>query len=334
MRRRDFIRAISVSMIAGAVDATLRPGQALAETSFKRPLIVCLVGGSKAAAVRFFGGLPQGMRELGYVEGRDYGFEVRYAEGDLSRIPRLTEELIRLKPDVFVSGTMAGVIAAKKLTNTIPIVSVVLTDPVGFGLAASHARPGGNVTGVLMTVEDLPTKLLTLTRELLPDARKIGLLVNPTNPTQPILRGSVEAAAAALGDELVAVEVSSRDDLHAAFARFTREGAKIVVLPNDVMVLNERKRIALFAIAERLPTIFGVRENVEDGGLMSYGTDLDESWHRIATFVDKILKGTKPGDLPMEFPTKLQLVINLATAQALGLVIPPTLLARADEVIE
>ena len=334
MRRRDFIRAITVPVIAGAVDTTLRPGHAFAETSFKRPLIACLVGGSKAAAERYFGGFPRGMRELGYVEGRDYGFEVHYAEGDFSRIPRLTEGLIRLKPDVFVSGTMAGVIAAKKLTNTIPIVSVVLTDPVGFGLAASHARPGGNVTGVLLTVEDLPTKLLTLTRELLPDARKIGLLVNPTNPTQPILRGSVEAAAAALGDELVAVEVSSRDDLHAAFQRFTREGAKIVVLPVDVMVLNERKRIALFAIAERLPTIFGVRENVEDGGLMSYGTDLDENWHRIATFVDKILKGTKPGDLPMEFPTKLQLVINLATAQALGLVIPPTLLARADEVIE
>jgi len=274
------------------------------------------------------------MRELGYVEGRDYGFEVHYAEGDLSRIPRLTEGLIRLKPDVFVSGTMAGVIAAKKLTNTIPIVSAVLTDPVGFGLAASHARPGGNVTGVLLTVEDLPTKLLTLTRELLPDARKIGLLVNPTNPTQPILRGSVEAAAAALGDELVAVEVSSRDDLHAAFQRFTREGAKIVVLPQDAMFLNERKRIALFAMAERLPTIFGWRENVEDGGLMSYGTDLSENWHRIATFVDKILKGTKPGDLPMEFPTKLQLLINLATAQALGLAIPPTVLARADEVIE
>jgi putative ABC transport system substrate-binding protein len=148
---------------------------------------------------------------------------------------------------------------------------------VGFGLAASHARPGGNVTGVLLTVEDLPTKLLTLTRELLPDARKIGLLVNPTNPTQPILRGSVEAAAAALGDELVAVEVRSRDDLHAAFQRFTREGAKIVVLPQDAMFLNERKRIALFAIAERLPTIFGNRENVEDGGLMSYRTDLDEN---------------------------------------------------------
>jgi ABC-type uncharacterized transport system substrate-binding protein len=334
MRRRDFIRVIIVSVITGAVDATLRPGHAFAETSFKRPLIACLVGGSRAATERFFGGLAQGMRELGYVEGHNYGFEVRYAEGDVGRIPQLTEELIRLKPDVFVSGTMAGVVAAKKLTDTIPIVSQVLTDPVGFGLAASHARPGGNVTGVLLTVEDLPTKLLALVRELLPDAHKIGLLVNPTNPVQSFFRGSLEPAAGVLGDELIVIEVGSRDDLHPAFQRFTREGAKIVMLPPDLMFLNERKRIALFAMAERLPTIFGWRENVEDGGLMSYGTDLSENWRRIATFVDKILKGTKPGDLPLEFQTKLQLVINLATAQALGLVIPPTILARADEVIE
>jgi len=335
MRRRDFIRAIIVSVITGAVDATLRPGRAFAETSSKRPLIACLVGGSRAATERFFGGLAQGMRELGYVEGHNYGFEVRYAEGDVGRIPQLTEELIRLKPNVFVSGTMAGVVAAKKLTDTIPIVSQVLTDPVGFGLAASHARPGGNVAGVLLTVEDLPTKLLALARELLPpDAHKIGLLVNPTNPVQSFFRGSLEPAAGALGDELIVIEVGSRDDLHPAFQRFTREGARILMLPPDLMFLNERKRIALFAMAERLPTIFGWRENVEDGGLMSYGTDLSENWRRIATFVDKILKGTKPGDLPLEFPTKLQLVINLATAQALGLVIPPTILARADEVIE
>ena len=186
----------------------------------------------------------------------------------------------------------------------------------------------------MLTVEDLPNKLLTLAHELLPGARKIGLLVNPTNPIQLRFRGSLETAAATLGDELIVNEVRSRDDLHPAFQRFARDGAKIVVLPQDAMFLNERKRIALFAIAERLPTIFGFHENVDDGGLMSYGTDLRENWHRVATFIDKILKGTKPGDLPMEFPTKLQLVINLATAQALGLVIPPTVLARADEVIE
>jgi len=334
MRRRDFITAIARSVIALSADATVRPGYVLAETSFKRPLIACLVGGSKASSGRFVGIFAQGMRDLGYLEGRDYGFEVRYAEGDVSRIPPLVEELIRLNPDVFVSGTTGGVIAAKKLTDTIPIVSEALTDPVGFGLAASYARPGGNVTGVLVTVEDLPTKLLTLARELLPKARKIGLLLNSTNPTQPLFRSSLEPAAAALGEELIVIEVGSRDDLYPAFQRFARDGAEVLVLSYDPMFLSERKRIALFAIAERLPTIFGFRDNVEDGGLMSYGTDLSETWRRIATFVDKILKGTKPGDLPMEFPTRLQLLINLATAQALGLVIPPTVLARADEVIE
>ena len=160
-----------------------------------------------------------------------------------------------------------GVIAAKKLTDTIPIVSEVLTDPVGFGVAASQARPGGNVTGVLLTVEDLPNKLLTLAHELLPSPRKIGLLVNSTNPM-----GSLGAAATALGDELIVIEVSSRDDLHSAFQRFAHDGTKILVLPQDAMFLNERKRIAL--LAERLPTIFGFHENVEDGGLISYGTDL------------------------------------------------------------
>ena len=274
------------------------------------------------------------MRELGYVEGHDYGFEVRYAEGNASRIPLLIEELVGLKPDIIVSGTMAGVIAAKKLTDTIPIVSVVLTNPIEFGVAASYARPGGNVTGVLLTVEDLPTKLLGLALEVVPGANKIGLLDHSDNPTQPVFRRSLDAAVSALGIELNISKIVSPDDLHTALQRLARERVKAVLVLSDFMFLNERKRIALFAVAERLPTMFGFRESVEDGGLMSYGTDLRESWRRMAAFVDKILKGTKPGDLPIEFPTKLELVINLLTAKALELTIPPTLLARADEVIE
>jgi putative ABC transport system substrate-binding protein len=283
---------------------------------------------------RYFGGFSQGMRELGYVEGRDYEFEVRYANGNVSRVPLQIEELVRLKPDIIVSGTMAGVIAAKKLTDIIPIVAEGLTDPIGFGVAASHARPGGNVTGVLLTVEDLPTKLLALALEMVPGANKIGLLVNPSNPIQPVFQHSLEVAAKALSVELVASEVRSPDELHASIHRLARERVRLVVTLQDLMFLNERKRIALFAMAERLPTMFGYRENVEDGGLMSYGTDLRESYRRTATFVDKILKGAKPGDLPIEFPTKLELLINLTTAKALGIEIPPNLLARADEVIE
>jgi putative ABC transport system substrate-binding protein len=242
--------------------------------------------------------------------------------------------LVRLKPDIIASGTTVGTIAAKKLTDTIPIVSPDMTDPIGFGLAASHARPGGNVTGVLLTVEDLPTKLLGLALEMVPGANRIGLLFNPSNPIQPLFRSRLEVAAKALGVDFVASEASIPDDLHATIQRLARERVKMVLVPQDTMFLNERKRIPLFAMAERLPTMFGFRENVEDGGLMSYGTDLRESWRRTATFVDKILKGAKPGDLPIEFPTKLELLINMTAAKALGLAIPETFLLRADEVIE
>jgi len=327
--RREFI-----ALLGSAASVALCLPKAIAQAPFKRPLVACVAGGSKQGADRFFGGFLQGMRELGYAEGRDYGLEVRYADGDVHRIPLLTEEVFRLRPDVLVQGTMGGVIAARKLTDSIPIVSEVLTDPVGFGVAASHARPGGNVTGVLVTVEDLPTKLLALATETIPGVDKIGLLVNSDNPIQPLFRRSLEGPARVLGVELVAAEAASRDDLQPALKHLARDGAKIVLALQDTMFLNERKRIALFATAERLPTVFGFRENVDDGGLMSYGTDLRESWRRIATFVDKILKGAKPGDLPIEFPTKVQLVINLTAAKALGLEIPPTLLARADEVIE
>ena len=327
MRRREFI-----ALLGGAVAS--RPLPAFAQSPSKRPLIAAQIGGSKTVVDRYFSGFSQGMRELGYVEGQDYGFEVRYADGNASRIPLQMEELVRLKPEIILSGTMAGVIAAKKLTDTIPIVSEVLTNPIEFDVAASYARPGGTVTGVMLTVEDLPTKLLALALEVIPGAKKIGLLVHSDNPTQPALQRSLGVAVNALGVELNVKEIVSPDDLHAAFQRLAREQVKIVLMLQDFLFVNERKRIALFAMAERLPTMFAFRENVEDGGLMSYGTDLRESLRRTAAFVDKILKGTKPGDLPIEFPTKLDLVINLITAKALDLEIPPTLLARADEVIE
>src|SRR5260370_19453254 len=325
--RREFI-----ATLGGAAAAW--PLAARAQQPGKRPLIVCLIGGSKAGTDRFFGGFLQGMRELAYVEGRDYGLEVRYAEGDFTRIPQQAEELVGLKPDVIVSGTMAGLMAAKKLTDTIPIVSQSLIDPVGFGVAASHSRPGGNVTGLLLTVEDLPSKQLALAVEMVPSANKVGVLINVNNPNNPPQLRNVEAAAAALRVDLVPLTIGVPDDLDAAFQYLAREGVKILLVLTDAMFLNERKRIALFAMAARLPTMFAFRENVEDGGLMSYGVDLSDGWRRTAAFVDKILKGAKPGDLPIEFATKLRLLINLMAAKALGLEIPPTLLARADEVIE
>ena len=203
------------------------------------------------------------------------------------------EELVRLKPDIIVSGTMAGVITAKKLTDTTRIVSEMLADPIEFGLAVSYARPGGNVTGVLLTVEDLPTKLLALALEVVPRANKIGLLVHSDNPIQPVFQRSVEVAANALGIELTVLEIVSPDDLHTAFQHLAHEHVKMVLILQDFMFLNGRKRIALFAMAERLPTMFGFRDNAEDGGLMSYGTDLRESFRRTAAFVDKILALTR-----------------------------------------
>jgi putative ABC transport system substrate-binding protein len=327
MKRRQFI-----TLLAGTAAAW--PFAAPAQTPGKRPLIVCLVGGSKAGSERFLGEFSQGMRELGYVEGRDYGFEVRYAEGDITRIPQQAEDLVGLKPDIIVSGTMAGLMATKKLTDTTPIVSLTLIDPVGFGVAARHSRPGGNVTGVLLTVEDLPSKQLALAVEMVPSANKVGVLINVNNPNNPPQLRNVEVAAATLRVELVPLTIGMPDELHAAFQHLARDGVKIVLVPTDAMFLTERKRIALFAMAARLPTMFGSRENVEDGGLMSYGVDVRDSWRRTASFVDKILKGAKPGDLPVEFPTKLRLLINLTAAKALGLEVPPTVLARADEVIE
>ena len=327
MRRRDFI-----GLLGGAVAS--RPLAAFAQGSSTRPLIVISVGGSKARTGWYFGGFLQGMRELGYAEGVDYGLEVRYADGRFDSIPAQMDELVRLKPDIIVSGTTAAALAAKKLTNTVPIVSVTLVDPIGFGMAASQARPGGNVTGVMLMVEDLPTKLLELALEAVPGANSIGLLVNPTNPIHPGLQRSSEVAARAHGVELVGSEAGTLDDLYAALQRLARGRVKIVLILQDTMFLNERKRIALFAMAQRLPTIFGFREGVEEGALISYGVNLRESWRRAASFVDKILRGAKPGDLPIEFPTKLELLINLITARALELTIPPTLLTRADEVIE
>ena len=326
IKRREFI-----ALVGGS--ATAWPLAGFAQT-LARPVVGCLVAGSKAGTERVFDGFMQGMRDLGYVEGQNWTLEVRYADGDQARAQSLAEELVRIKPDVLVSGAMAGVVALKKFTDTIPIVSPILVDPVGFGFVRSHARPGGNVTGVLLTVEDLPSKQLALAGEMVPNARKVGLLVNPGNPTHDAQRPNVEAAAAALGIELVTLQARMPDDLHAAFDKLTRERVAMVLAFPDGMFLNERKRIALLAMAARLPSMFGLRQNVEDGGLMSYGVELRESWRRTAAFVDKILKGTKPGDLPVEFPTKLELVINLTAAKVLGLEVPATLLARADEVIE
>ena len=279
-------------------------------------------------------GFALGMRELGYLEGRDYGFLDRYADGDASRLPSLAEELVRLKPDVIVATTTPGAVAAKQATATIPIVGVNLTDPFGFGLVTSEAHPGTNVTGVLFRLEGMAGKQVEIALDLMPGMSKAGVLVDVDNPSNAVQLREVEAATGKSGVSALPVDVHTVDKIGAAIQTFVRERASVVIVLAAARFLDVRRRIASFALASRLPTVFNFREEVEDGGLISYGIELRQNFRRAAYFVDRILKGAKPNDLPIEFPTKVELVVNVTTAEAIGLTIPPTLLARADEVIE
>jgi putative ABC transport system substrate-binding protein len=274
------------------------------------------------------------MQDFGYVEGRDYEVENRYADSDASRLPLLAEELVRLKPDVIVASTTNGALATKQATASIPIVGVNLTNPVGFGLIVSEAHPGTNVTGILFRLEGLTAKQVEIALDLMPGASNMGILVDVDNPANMLQRREVESAAGKLGVSITAADVRTVEEAGAAIQTLVRERASIVVVLASAMLLNARRQIASFALASRLPTVFNFREHVEDGGLISYGIDLRQNYRRGAYFVDRILKGEKPGELPIEFPTKVELVVNATTAKAIGLTIPPTLLARADEVIE
>jgi putative tryptophan/tyrosine transport system substrate-binding protein len=327
MRRREFI-----TLLGGAAAAW--PCADVAQVSTRRQLVAFLSGQSSASASHYVTAFAQRMQELGYVAGRDVDIVYRYADGDVGRGTVLVSELIRLKPDVMVASNTQVAVAMRQATGTIPIVVGTVTDPIAFGLVASHARPGGNVTGILSTLDTLPEKQLALAAEAVRGTVKIGILVNPAFQANAIHRQGAEGAAAALAIKLIPVEVTLPNDLDAAFQSMEHERVGSVLVLQDPMFLNQRQRIATLAIATRLPTMFGFRQHVEAGGLMSYGIDLGASFRRAADYVDKILKGANPGDLPVELPTKFEFVINLKTAKALGLEIPPTLLARADEVIE
>jgi putative ABC transport system substrate-binding protein len=327
VKRRDFI-----TLLGGAAAAW--PRAARAQVSTRRPLVAVLHGQSSAAASHYERALAQRMQELGYVAGRDVDIVWRYADGDLTRGPALADELVRLKPDVLVTSNTEFAIAMRQATTAIPIVALNVTDPVAFGLVASHARPGGNVTGILATLDTLPEKQLALAAEIIRGTAKMGMLVDAGFQAHAIHRRGAETAAAKLAIQIMPVEVRLPDDLDTAFQSLARERVDSVLVLQDPMFLTERRRIAMLALSARLPTMFGFREHVEAGGLMSYGIELRANYRRAAEYVDKILKGTKPADLPVELPTKFELVINLKTAKALGLDVPPTLLARADEVIE
>ena len=329
MKRRHFITLLS-STISGA----MWPRSGLSMTPLKRPLIGFLAATSKAMGEPFLGGFPQGMRSLGYLEGRDFGLEARYANDDLSRLPSLADELVRLKPDVIVAGPTVSALAVRHATTTIPIVGVNLTDPIGSGLIASEARPGTNVTGSLLRLEGLAGKLVEIARDLEPSVSVVGIFANVSNPSSAKQQQEAISSATRLGLRVILAEVRKVEDIGPAFQTFLREGAKAVIIGPDFLYLATRRQIAAHALVSRIPTIHCFREEVEAGGLLSYGIDLRASYARAANFVVKILNGEKPADLPIELPTKLLLVINRTTAEAIELTIPPMLLARADEVIE
>jgi len=294
-----------------------------------------LEAGSSSVNGHFLDAFRQGLSELGYIEGQQISIEDRWAEGRNDRFPGLAAELIRLKVAVIVAASTPATLAAKNATNEIPIVMTLVSDPVGAGLVASLSRPGGNITGLASIANEVVGKQLELLKEAIPQVSLVAVLWNSANPAfQTLQLREAEVAAKALGVRLQVLEARSPDELEATFAALTGRQAGALLVLADGMFFRHRARITGFAAKLRLPAIFQGKENVEAGGLMSYGVSIPDMFHRAATYVDKILKGAKPADLPIEQPTKFELVINLKTAKALGLTIPPSLLLRADQVIE
>ena len=275
----------------------------------------------------------QRLRELGWIEGRTIAIEVRWAEGRNERFAEIAAEFIRLKVDVIVTVGTPAVVTAKQATSVIPIVFAGAGDPVGTGLVASLARPGGNVTGLSLQTTDSVGKRLELLREVVPDLRRLAILADAGNPQGVLEMGEVQAAARGLGIEVAPLEIRRAEDITPAFDALKGRADALVVVAGPLVTTN-RIRINILALGARLPTMHNLRGNVEAGGLMSYGANFPDLYRRAADYVDKIFRGTKPGDLPVEQPTKFDLIINVTTAKALGLTIPESFLLRADEVIE
>jgi putative tryptophan/tyrosine transport system substrate-binding protein len=275
-----------------------------------------------------------GLRERGYSEGRNLVFERRFSEGKAERFPELAAELVRLRVDCIIVPTTPAALAAKHATQTIPLVMTTANDPVGAGLVASLARPGGNITGLSTLAPELSGKKLELLKEVMPGMTRVAVLWNAANPANAAVWQETQAAARALGLLLHAQDVQGPQDLEGAFARMAQAHPDALLVLTDNLIAMHLQHIVAFATQEHLPGVFGTRGWVVAGGLMSYGASIPDLYRRAATYVDKLLKGAKPADLPVEQPMKFELVLNLKTAQALGLTIPPSVLFRADEVIE
>jgi len=327
--RRAFISTLTGGLLAAPLAAEAQPAAKVARIGF--------LATSLAANPHLTDAFGQGLRDLGYVEGRTVVIEYRDAEGNLERLPALAAELVALKVDVIVSPNTPAALAAKQATRTLPIVFVGVGEPVASGLVSSLARPGGNVTGLSVVSPELVGKWLELLTQAVPEVSRVAVLRQPgamdERTEKDMLKGA-EVAARALGVRLQFVEARSSADLERAFSDMIRERAGALTVRPAPMFVSERRRLVDLAAKNRLPAVYPWREFVDAGGLMAYGPNLADLYRRAAPYVDKILRGAKPGDLPVEQPTKFELAINLKTAKALGLTIPPSLLQRADQVIE
>jgi putative ABC transport system substrate-binding protein len=328
MKRRDFI-----TLLGGAAAAPSLWPLAARTQQAAVPLVGYLNNATLAVVSPLLGAFWEGLHAAGYVENK-IALVQRHADGDEAALRRLAQDLVRLRPDVILANSTPATLMAREATASIPIVGLLLTDPVGFGLIASEARPATNVTGILFRVEGQAGKQLEIARDLVPGARRIGALINFGNPAQAVQLRESEADAAQLGISLVPIEIRTTEEIGPAFQRWQAEQVGAVVVFTGTVAFVGRRSIAAFGLASRLPTVFSDRDAVAEGGLISYGISRRETYRRAAYFVDRILKGDKPADLPVEFPSKLELVINMATAKALGLTVPPGILIRADEVLE
>jgi len=325
--RRKFL----ATLLGGAAIAW--PLAARAQQTAKLPTIGLVGGAIPSTQGVWITAFVQRLRELGWIENRAVAIEVRWAEGRNERYSEIAAEFVRLKVDVIVTQGTPATIAAKEVTSVIPIVFVGIGDPVGTGLVASLARPGDNVSGLSAQLTATAAKRLETLREVVPGLRRLAILANVGNPASVLEMREAQAAASVLGVEAVILEIRRAEDIAAAFE--TSNGrADVLYVASDSLLNSNRVCINSLALGARVPTMHGLREYVEAGGLMSYGANFPDMYRRAADYVDKILRGTKPADIPVEQPTKFDLIINLTTAKALGLEIPPTLLARADEVIE
>jgi putative ABC transport system substrate-binding protein len=325
--RRTFLGTLACSLLA-------TPLAGGAQQAGKVPRIGVLAVGSASSESARIQAFRQGLRELEYVEGKNLMVEWRFADGDTGRLPGLAGDLVRSNVDIIVAAFMSEILAARQATGVIPVVMVASVDPVPNGLVASLARPGGNMTGMTIQPPEFGGKLVALLKEAVPQLSRLAVVWDPLYPGFRPFYEHAQLAARTLGITLQSVEVRQSGDIDVAFTRITKERYQgLTAWPTNVMAVNI-KRIIDFALQNRLPTIYPTRAYMAIGGLMSYSPNRDEVYRRIAAYIDKILKGAKPADLPIEQPTTFELVINLKTAKALGLTIPPSLLGRADEVIQ